>query len=774
MNRKKSIIVFVLLLCQIYVSYSQLKISGRVVDNETSLGMESAHVFLLNRDSVFVKGTVTDPLGDFELKNIPKDTYFVNISSIGYSKFMIAVENLNSHLDLGEVRLYVETSILDEIVVTPEASVVKPDKKIFFPTLSQLKASPSAFDMLEKLQLSRIVINPVSKTVAGLGGGSVQFRINNVQASINDIQSIQSSDLMRVEYLDDPGVKYGEADIVINFITRRRISGGNVFVNLNNGLFQHTTMLDNQISTKLNHKKSEWAFRLSGRNVASSWVRENEERFYFSDEPLIRKERGQPTKYKEDNLGASLSYSFSDPEKHFFSAIIKNHLQNEPNSFSDRTSVIEATPVSDELAVYSHTEGKTNTSSVDLYYQRILGKNQSLIINAVGTNNYSKTSRLYQESAAGGVLTDVYSDITGDKYSLILEGLYEKEMTAGNLTVGAKHTQSYTDNTYAGTIEQVVDMTVFENHLYAEYRFAKGKFTYRFGIGIQNNKLKQGTLNIERYIFRPTVMVSYAVNSNLYLRYNGRVSSNSPSLSALNEVEQKIDSFQIRRGNPALYMNPVYTNSFSAGWKRGMLETELFSTLRYDNKPVTDKLLFENEKFVNTYANQGSYLKWNNYLNVKLNLFNGHVSFGFTPGLNRFVSKGDGYEHALSNRYMKIDIWGYYKNFSGTLGMYTYDKVLSGETVQSNEKAHFLSLSYNQPKYSVGIWVFNPFTTRYEQYTERLSSKLSSFSRLYTNDMSPFFSLTASFKFDFGRRNQSMRKKFENTDTDKGILSGEK
>ncbi|MDR1632507.1 MAG: carboxypeptidase-like regulatory domain-containing protein [Dysgonamonadaceae bacterium] len=775
MNTKTYIILLFAYLSTPYM-FSQLRITGRVMDEETNLAIDAANVLLLKTDSTFVKGTACDPDGKFDFSNVAKASYLVSISSLGYSKVMITLENLEKSLNLEEIKLSPEAITLNEVTVTAEASTVKYDKKIFFPTQSQVKTSPSAFQLLEKLQLPRITINPVNRSISSLGGGNVQIRVNNVEVPLNEIQSLQSNDLIRVEYIDEPGARYGgETAVVLNFITRRKNSGGSFFVNMNNSLLQKSTLLDNVVSAKYNHKKSEWTLNLNGRNVNTNWTRENEERFYFPDYMLVRKEKGEPTKYKEDNLNASLNYSLSDPEKYFFNAVVRNSFQSVPNSFSDRISVVEGTVASDKLNVYSHTEGEINIPVLDLYYQRMLKNKQSLIFNLVGTNNHSDITRIYQESKEAETLTDIYSKTVGNRYSLILEGLYEKDMSAGGmLMIGAKHIQSYTDNDYSGTSERTVDMTLAETYLYSEYILSKGKFSYRLGLGIQRNELHQGLFSTERYIFRPALRISYAMTSNSFIRYNGNISNNSPSLSSLNDVEQQMDSFQIRRGNPALYMIPVYNNSLSTGFKKGILNMELFSTLRYEHRPVLDKLFIENNKFISTYANQGYYMRLDNYLTVKLVLFNRHVSLSLTPGVNRFISQGDDYRHTLTNWYYRTSVWGYYKDFSLTFGMYSYNRLLTGENVDSGEKAHFFSLSYNRPKYSIGIWAFNPFSTYYEQYTENLSSKLPSYSRLYTNELSRFFTLTASIHFDFGRKFKSQSKKLENVDNERGTLTGNK
>ncbi len=39
--------------------------------------------------------------------------------------------------------------------------------------------------------------------------------------------------------------------------------------------------------------------------------------------------------------------------------------------------------------------------------------------------------------------TDIYSETKGEKYSIIGEGIYEKQFSTGKFTGGIKHTQAY-------------------------------------------------------------------------------------------------------------------------------------------------------------------------------------------------------------------------------------------------------------------------------------------------------------------------------------------
>ena len=71
--------------------------------------------------------------------------------------------------------------------------------------------------------LPRIQVNPMNNEIGISGGGELQIRINGVKADINEIKALRPADIIRIEYHDNPGLRYGNAEIVLDYIVRRPI-----------------------------------------------------------------------------------------------------------------------------------------------------------------------------------------------------------------------------------------------------------------------------------------------------------------------------------------------------------------------------------------------------------------------------------------------------------------------------------------------------------------------------------------------------------------------
>lgn len=766
-----SLCLSLLLVCTVT---GQVKVSGSIVDAETKEPIEFASLALLKTDSTFVIGTSSDEQGMFTFDNTPADNYILSATYVGYKNLYLPISNQEGDIDLGVIAMDMTDIELQGVTVTASAVIQKADRKLIIPSQAQIKASNSGVTLLRNLQLSRIIVNPLLNSISVPGGDAVQLRINGVEVTMQEVIALQPADVIRIEYHDEPGMRYGGAAAVIDYIVRRKESGGNISANLANVPYDKLGWGENVFAAKYNNRKSEFGVNAYWSRRSIDWVRENTETFVFPDKSLTRTEEGQPTRYKEDNLNVSLNYNLNEPDKYMFNARLRTYYQYEPNVFTDRNSTIYSSDNTSPLSVSDHSTWRSNTPSLDLYYQRNLKNNQLLIFNAVGTYINSRSTRLYQESRNSELFTDIYSGVDGDKYSFIGEGIYEKTFESGKLSVGMKHTQSYTSNVYSGDVQTAVDLKVAETYGYAEYRFNKKKFNYTLGLGMMRTYNSQGGENNEKYIFRPTLRIGYNVNDNIYIRYNGYISGYSPSLSDLNNVEQEIDSLQIRRGNPNLNTVMFHSHTINAGYNKGKIGVEFYFRYSYDHKPIMEQISYENGKFIRTNINQKGFHRIYAETSFRLKPWKDYISLSVTPGMNRFISYGDDFTHTYTAWRVRASLTANYKNWVLMGEVYTRWKSFWGETLNIGERMHVIGAGYNTEKWSLTAMMLNPFSRSYSIGTRSYSKLVPNVSDVYSDNLAQIIAVNFTFNLNFGRKYNAADKRINNDDSDAGIMSGTK
>ena len=209
----------------------------------------------------------------------------------------MAANQINDTTNTTQDMLRMDTSMfrIAEVTVEAQSVIQKVDKQVLLPNREQRKASHDGMSLLQNLQIPRIVVNPADNTVKTLANQDVQLRINGIEASNSEVMAINPKDVIRIEYHDQPGVRFNGAAAVINYIVKHRDTGGNLMLNASNGV----TMPgwgEYHLSGKVNCGKSSFSLmtHYSPRDIY--WTRTNAETYNFSTGTIENREVGEPTR----------------------------------------------------------------------------------------------------------------------------------------------------------------------------------------------------------------------------------------------------------------------------------------------------------------------------------------------------------------------------------------------------------------------------------------------------------------------------------------------
>lgn len=222
----RTIISCILLLLACHISAQQLSLKGTVKDLNRGMGLENVNIRLLKIDSTFVEGVVTDSKGKFELKKAYPGDWLMICTMIGYKETSIRLDNLQKSTNVEDIWMEEAIDSLATVVIVGQQSIRKAGHQIVFPSTLQRNASFSAFEMLSKMTLPGLEVNVTQNSIKSMRNGNVQLRINGVESTVQDALAILPSQVMKVEYIDMPGARYGDGvAAVINLITKRASEG---------------------------------------------------------------------------------------------------------------------------------------------------------------------------------------------------------------------------------------------------------------------------------------------------------------------------------------------------------------------------------------------------------------------------------------------------------------------------------------------------------------------------------------------------------------------
>lgn len=168
-------------------------------------------------------------------------------------------------------------------------------------------------------------------------------------------------------------------------------------------------------------------------------------------------------------------------------------------------------------------------------------------------------------------VNDYSYSTTGRKYSLINEAIYTKEFKNKVFSAGGEYTVSHTDNDYTGAVNTDAILNSDNLYLFAQLQGKLGIFNYQVGLGANYLAIHQGDIGFNKWTLRPQLSLSTKITDNLFVRYSGRISQRSPSLSQLSDVRNQSDELNASDGNTGLKPYTGYSNSLMISWNRPLL-----------------------------------------------------------------------------------------------------------------------------------------------------------------------------------------------------------
>lgn len=757
---------------------SERKLIGRLIDNH-NLPVEFANIQLLNpKDSSFLCGGVSNANGDFVIPCQQKQV-LMKVSFVGYKTICKLVPIAR----IGNVRMQANSYLLKGVTVEAARVVEKVDRQIIFPTKEQVKTASNGYDLLDNLSLPTIIVNRAERKVLSLKGGDVQIRINDVKASMQDVLALQPDEVTKVEFINVPGLKYGDSnlDAVINYQVRRRYAGYVTGVSTMQGTKAGFNNSDGYF--KYNVKKSEFSI-----NYSFSY-RSVEERSYESlgtyhlptGETLHRNYLGYDSPFLYTTNNVQLGYNLSEPDKYTLNVRLNFYNHNSP--VRGMNQLYQESGTANQY-LQNNRKMLEQIPSLDIYYSLNMPHDQNLALNLVGTyisTDYQYRMREYtfnkspDESVKNAPLTDYSYDATGRKRSLIGEGTYSKNWKQMALSVGGQYNISHTDNIYVGSSNADTELKYSNLYLFTQLQGQQKWFSYQVGVGATRSSIHQGENGYSKWLFRPQVTLQAKASDRLSFKWSSKITSDIPSLSDLSELRQYSNSFEARDGNSGLKPFTGYNNTLSASWNIPLMSVYLEGNWTYYDKPIATSILPEKREdgsylFVSKPENQKSHDYKHLLLTPEVHLIKDHLDLNLMCEYQNVKTKGLDYSHEFNYFSYGAEIRYMTGNWNIGYGAYKVEKSFWGEKTNGGEPTSNLAVTYSYKNWQfgvLGLFVFYPHGCVYKD--ELFNKYVQQKNKVRLADQGNMLVFTASFNFSHGRRYHTGSRKLNNSDRDNGI-----
>lgn len=339
---------------------------------------------------------------------------------------------------------------LGEVEVKADRIIHKTDGLLLYPSEQQKASSRSGYSLLQQLTLPNIRVDEVGHSISAIDQrGGVQIRINGIIADKAEMLSLDPKSIRKIDFIDNPGVRYGDGIAYVIDITTRRANNG---YTLGTSLTQALTTRDGDYTVygKWNTGKSELSLNYSFGYRDFKGIRTKETAHYRLNDGSIYTIQRNDLASRNRSLSnqMKLTYNLADSSRYVFQASLSGDFSHVPGDFSQKQIV-------DGAQTYTALEQQQSQSSspvLDLYYFQQFTPRQSLTLNAVGTYIGTRSSDSYDEGSP------YRYNVDGRTYSLLSEAIYENRLKPFTLSAGLNYSQKYTNNEYTGDVSSVTPM----------------------------------------------------------------------------------------------------------------------------------------------------------------------------------------------------------------------------------------------------------------------------------------------------------------------------
>lgn len=666
---------------------------------------------------------------------------------------------------VGSAQNETKTIELGEVEIKAAKVIHKPDGQIIYPTETQKNASHSGYSILQKLSLPNIRVDEVSQSLSAIDGrGSIQLRINGIIVGREEMLALSPGSISRIDFIDNPGVRYGEGiAYVINILTRRADSGYTVGIDLTQAL---TVKSGNDlIYGKWNAGNSELSLSYNFGYKDFKGNRTHETAHYLlTDGSTHTIERNDlASRSRNFNNGLQLKYNLADSADYVFQASLKADFSHIPNNYN-RKRIIEE----DEQYIATQRERNRSSSPVlDLYFFKQLTPRQSLTLNAVGTYIATSLRSSYDEGAPYAYRVE------GKTYSLMSEAIYENRLKPFTFTAGANYMQKYTKNKYTGDVNSVNPMHNRSVYAFAEIKGKLGPIRYVAGVGGSYLDYRQQAHDYQYWLFRPKASVAYNPVQAVQLKYDFQISEHVSRVAMISNTSIRNNSMEWTLGNPDIRPNREQAHTFQISYTHPRFQSFVQAYGKRCHQPnMATYIRTEDNRFVYTQLNQKEIDVLNLMLYANGWIVPDKLSIALSGTLFRCFNFGEDYTHCKTFYSGTANVQAYLGKLTLSAFMDSGFRFLEGETEGFNGSFVSLNASYRYKNLNLSLAWQQPFRNRYKQFQSDVYNRyVRKTTALHCRDLGNFVSLNIAWKFSQGRAYKDVRRNIEQkADKDTGIL----
>lgn len=737
------------------LQHGRFKYFGCAIDTDHEPVTGASVMLLSPRDSTVITYGITDSDGRFSIP-CNKKNILVKLSCVGYKTSYVNQPGF----DMGIITLQLSPIKLSAVSVEADNTLLATDKNVYIPTTAQKNASQNAADLLRRMAIPQLVINPGGNSVKDVFGNSVAVFINYHEVQSDELKGMKISDVRKIEYIEFPSdPRFKGARQVVNFIVQEYQYGGYTKVSESfksiNGLFNNTDVFSRFTYKKMTYDiyagSDNQDFQHSGADNSSVYRLEN------NDTPLdiIRKETFSNSDTRTNEFPITLRASYYSPGVTARNTLSFTH-ESSPEQLSCGDLNVNIHP--ENNYIYSrNTPNRNNTVYYNSNFWSAIGPKASFDITPTFRHTHRNNISSYESTMLN---KPILNHITENSYNWSIQ-------TNGRIGIGQKRQlslfiaggQNINNIRYRGSnnSNDSYSNSFAVSELRYRYQTRKISISTFFGFGYDHNSMNGINTNDVFPRLGANAWISLNNKSQISVALSYQTTTPDINMKA-NDIIQS-NEYMYLTANPNLKnwrnlktnlsYNWFYNNSFSFAAFAGYEQD--FNRVATIYKPYND-----GTALIRDYINNGSYKHY--YLGASANykLLNNSLQLYANITQNAYEITGN---YADSEYPFRVQLQGvyYWKSFNILASWCNPQRTLTENSnyIIRGRNSHMFSVGWGNGTLAINFAANNIFNKgwRYEIW-EKHTQYYDECQQVYRPSANPSINLSVTYTIGYGKKVQ--------------------
>lgn len=564
-----------------FILSQEVTLRGTILDIQKQ-ELSFVNVFLIKEGaSEAFKGTSTDDDGNFEIKQIPKGAYVLQVSILGYKTQSFPISLIEDNI-LDPIILLEDPETLSEVIITSQKPIIQKKAGMLIFNVEQTSLSVgNTLDLLSKtpgvLVLNGAISIKNQTATIYLNGRRVYL---SPSETTTFLQNLDASAIKQIEVITNPSSQFdAEAGTVLNIITSKSITPG--YKGSISSTYEQAIFAKYILGTS-HFYKNNWVNLFASYNYSPRKENKDEDsfiRFFDTDEvattAIWEGDFNRITRSFAHQVNLVTDFTIND--KNTLNVSV-NTLISPNKTFKNiqETQILNAQRALDStFLVGSNVETDLLNISLGTQYKTQLTENTSLNLNG---NYITFTNDQFQNLESnyflpnGDFLNQIAFETTAAQEteiitaetslaSKILEGDFNAGIKFSNINTQAGLDYFDNDNGVLQANNALSDLFNYEENIFAGYfNYDRSIKKWQFSLGVRAEQTEingisesLGEVNTQNYFnFFPSLSVNHQINENnsAGIGYSRKIQR--PRYQSLNPFRYFINENNFNQGNPNL------------------------------------------------------------------------------------------------------------------------------------------------------------------------------------------------------------------------------